>query len=101
MIGLKLERIGWNEFERVLKVKEKLIRILIASLNSEQAIPLNDLIKNITALFDGKLDERFAREHEICVGALEEIGTFHWGMEFPEVFLERGGFDVVWGIRRM
>jgi signal recognition particle receptor subunit beta len=73
---LSVERIGWDEFDRVLRVKEKLIRILIASLNSEHAMPLNGLIKNITALFDGKLDERF---------------------EFPEVFLERGGFDVVVG----
>lgn len=94
---LSMERIGWAEFERVLRVKEKLIRILIASLNSEQAIPLNDLVKSITALFSGKLDERFAREHEIGLDALEEIGTFHWGMEFPEVFLKRGGFDVVVG----
>jgi len=94
---LSMERIRWDEFEKVLRVKEKLIRILIASLNSKHAIPLNGLIKNITALFDGKLDERFAREHEIDPDALEEIGTFHWGMEFPEVFLERGGFDVVIG----
>jgi hypothetical protein len=94
---LSVERIGWDEFERVLRVKEKLIRILIASLNSKHAMPLNGLIKNITALFDGKLDERFAREHGIGLDALEEIGTFHWGMEFPEVFLERGGFDVVIG----
>jgi type I restriction-modification system DNA methylase subunit len=94
---LSMERIKWNEFERVLRVKEKLIRILIASLNSEHAMLLNGLIKNITALFDGKLDERFAREYGIGVDALEEIGTFHWIMEFPEVFLERGGFDVVVG----
>ena len=94
---LSMERIGWSEFEGVLRVKEKLIRILIASLNSEHAMPLNGLIKNITALFDGKLDERFAREHGIDPDALEEIGTFHWGMEFPEVFLTRGGFDVVIG----
>jgi len=29
--------------------------------------------------------------------AMEEIKTFHWIFEFPEVFLNRGGFDVVVG----
>jgi len=91
------EQISWHDFEKVLRTKEKLIRILIASLNSQYAKPLNDLLREITDLFNQKLDEKFAEEHEIKLEDLKQIKTFHWVFEFPEVFLDRGGFDVVVG----
>lgn len=37
---LAKKKIGWSEFERVLRTKEKLIRILVASLNSRYAVKL-------------------------------------------------------------
>jgi HEPN domain-containing protein len=91
------KKIEWRDFEKVLRTKEKLIRVLIASLNSQYARPLNTLLNNVTALFNQKLDEKFAREQDIELSELREIKTFHWLFEFPEVFLERGGFDVVVG----
>ncbi|HEW91187.1 MAG TPA: hypothetical protein ENF81_01410, partial [Thermotogaceae bacterium] len=91
------EQISWHDFEKVLRTKEKLIRILIASLNSQHAKPLNELLSLITKLFNQKLDEKFAEEHEIKLEDLKQIKTFHWVFEFPEVFLDRGGFDVVVG----
>jgi len=91
------EQISWHDFEKVLRTKEKLIRILIASLNSQYAKPLNELLGLITKLFNHKLDEKFAEEHEIKLEDLKQIKTFHWVFEFPEVFLDRGGFDVVVG----
>ena len=91
------EQISWHDFEKVLRTKEKLIRILIASLNSQYAEPLNKLLSLITDLFKHKLDEKFAEEHEIKLEDLKKIKTFHWIFEFPEVFLDRGGFDVVVG----
>jgi len=91
------KQISWHDFEKVLRTKEKLIRILIASLNSQYAKPLNKLLGLITKLFNHKLDEKFAEEHEIKLEDLKKIKTFHWVFEFPEVFLEKGGFDVVVG----
>ncbi len=92
---LASKKIKWSEFEKVLKTKEKLIRVLVASLNSRYAVKLNKLLREITELFNNKLDERFAEEHGIDLEDLKKIKTFHWIFEFPEVFLEKGGFDVV------
>jgi hypothetical protein len=94
---LSKKEIKWNDFEFVLRTKEKLIRILIASLNSQYARPLNEILNQITKLFNGKLDEKFAKEYSIKLGELKKIKTFHWVFEFPEVFLDKGGFDVVVG----
>jgi len=90
-------KINKQDFERILRTKEKLIRILIASLNSRYAIPLNDLLTNITNLFNQKLDEKFAEEYSVQVNELKKIKTFHWIFEFPEVFAVRKGFDVIIG----
>jgi len=86
------------------RTKERLIRILIASLNSQYAVPLNDLLREITNLFNRKLDERFAEELGIDLDKLEKAKSipwerkmFHWVFEFPEVFIDNKGFDVVIG----
>lgn len=94
---LAKKKIDWKDFEKVLRTKEKLITILIASLNSQYAQPLNDLLRKITDLFNEKLDEKYAEEHNIKLEDLKKIQTFHWVFEFPEVFLDRCGFDVVIG----
>lgn len=102
---LTSEKIKWNEFEKVLKTKEKLIRILVASLNSIYAVKLNNLLNDITNLFNDKLDEKFAEENEIDLQKLQKLEyiswerkMFHWIFEFPEVFLkEKPGFDIVIG----
>jgi len=94
---LSKEEIEWKDFEIILRTKKKLITILIASLNSRYARPLNDLLNRITELFNQKLDERFAKEHGIDLGDLKRMRTFHWIFEFPEVFLDREGFDIVIG----
>ena len=102
---LAKRKIGWNDFKKVLRTKEKLITILIASLNSKYAKPLNDLLKKITDLFNQKLDEKFAEEHNIDLNKLKdakftpwERKMFHWVFEFPEVFMRKdSGFDIVIG----
>jgi len=94
---LASKKIKWSEFEKVLKTKEKLIRVLVASLNSRYAVKLNKLLREITELFNKKLDEKFSEEYGIDLEDLRKIKTFHWIFEFPEVFLEKGGFDVVVG----
>ncbi len=101
---LSKRKIDREDFEKVLKTKEKLIRILIASLNSKYAKPLNDLLREITDFFNQKLDEKFAEENNIDLEKLKsarsipwERKMFHWAFEFPEVFLGGRGFDVVIG----
>jgi len=101
---LTKKNINWEDFEKVLWTKEKLIRILIASLNSKYAKPLHNLISSITELFNQKLDEKFTDEFEIDLKRFKkskslpwERKMFHWFFEFPEVFLDRGGFDIVVG----
>ena len=94
---LSKDKINLEDFKNVLKVKEKLTTILIVSLNSEYAIPLNNLLREITNLFNQKLDEIFAKEYKVTPQKLKEIKTFHWIFEFPEVFLKKAGFDVVIG----
>jgi hypothetical protein len=94
---LSSKKIKWGDFEKVLRTKEKLIQVLVALLNSRYAVKLNKLLRDITELFNKKLDEKFAEEHGIDLEDLKKIKTFHWIFEFPEVFLEKGGFDVVVG----
>jgi Alw26I/Eco31I/Esp3I family type II restriction m6 adenine DNA methyltransferase len=102
---LASKKIRWSEFEKVLKTKEKLIRVLVASLNSTYAVKLNRLLRNITDLFNKKLDEKFADEQGIDLSIFQKLKhipwerkMFHWVFEFPEVFLrEDPGFDAVIG----
>ena len=94
---LSSKKIKWGDFEKVLRTKEKLIQVLVASLNSRYAVKLNKLLKDITELFKKKLDEKFAEAHGIDLEDLKKMKTFHWIFEFPEVFLEKSGFDVVMG----
>ena len=98
------KQISWDDFEKVLRTKEKLIRILIASLNSKYAVPLNGLLREITDLFNKKLDWKFAEEHKIDFENLKHVKSiswerkmFHWIFEFPEVFFYKNGFNVVVG----
>ncbi|GIU72423.1 MAG: type II restriction endonuclease [Candidatus Nitrosocaldaceae archaeon] len=90
------DKVDWNEFKEVLFIKDKLIKILIASLNSIYAKPINDLLNKINELFISKLDRKFAEEYNLLL-ELKKVKTFHWVFEFPEVMLDKGGFDVVIG----
>ncbi|MFX1256503.1 MAG: Eco57I restriction-modification methylase domain-containing protein [Promethearchaeota archaeon] len=89
------QSINWDEFKRLLNIKEELIRILIVSLNSKFAIPLNNLINKINSLFYKKLNVKFQSDYKLK--KVKKYYLFHWIFEFPEVFLEKGGFDVIIG----
>ncbi|MHA1488956.1 MAG: Eco57I restriction-modification methylase domain-containing protein [Promethearchaeota archaeon] len=92
---LSKQNINWNDFRKLLTIKEELIRILIVSLNSKYAIPLNELLNEINSLFYIKLNEKFARDFKLK--DIKNLNPFHWIFEFPEVFLEREGFDIIIG----
>lgn len=94
---LSKDKIKWGDIERILKIKEKLISILIVSLNSKQAVAINDLLNSIDELFYNKFDEKFADEYGIPVERVKELKAFHWILDFPEVFAEKDGFDIVIG----
>lgn len=89
--------------EKVLRLRSDLIKILLVSLNTDYVVELKRLIDEITDRFNEKLNEEFVkhlRRHGIKIDVnylREKIGYFHWIMEFSEVFLEKGGFDVVVG----
>jgi len=94
---LAKSNIDWEDFKKVAKTKEKLIKILVVSLNSIYARKLNEIIRKITELFNQKLNEKFSEEFDINLEDLKKVKTFHWIFEFPEVFLEKKGFDIVIG----
>ncbi|ACX73084.1 conserved hypothetical protein [Methanocaldococcus vulcanius M7] len=97
------KELSWLDFEKVLKIKEKLVEILLVSLNSKYAIPLNKLLRDINKKFNEKLDEMFVKEFGIeeyvSPKILREgkLKRFHWFFEFSEVFVDNGGFDVIIG----
>ncbi|MHA1492165.1 MAG: hypothetical protein ACTSRI_21260, partial [Promethearchaeota archaeon] len=80
---LNKDEIPWNDFVKFLKIKENLIKILIVSLNSNQAKPLNDLLNQMTQCFNNRLDNKFAKEYKIDLDSLRKVHTFHWIFEFP------------------
>jgi len=94
---LKKKTINNLDFKSILITKQKLIRILIASLNSYNLIPLNALINKITDLFKSKIDAIFAEKRTVSKEKIRKVNPFHWILEFPEVFLEQKGFDIVVG----
>ncbi|MGQ4876115.1 MAG: Eco57I restriction-modification methylase domain-containing protein [Promethearchaeia archaeon] len=94
---LNKEQISQNDFKRILLVKESLVQILIASLNSNYALYINDFLNQLSKFFYLKLDIKFAKNYEINLEDLLKLGTFHWIFEFPEVFMDNNGFDIVLG----
>ncbi|NGX49117.1 MAG: Type IIS restriction enzyme Eco57I [Candidatus Anoxychlamydiales bacterium] len=94
---LKKKKISNLDFKKILVTKQKLIRILIVSLNSKNLLPLHTLLNKITDLFRIKIDTIFAEKSTVSTDKLKKTNPFHWILEFPEVFLERKGFDIVVG----
>ena len=90
------KKMKWADIEKILRIKEKLVSILIVSLNSTQATAINDLINRINEIFYSKFDEKFAEDHALAVDKVKELKAFHWILEFPEAFLERN-FDIIIG----
>jgi adenine-specific DNA-methyltransferase len=41
------------------------------------------------------LDKEFSNNFDITLDQLKVLKTFHWLCEFPSVFIEKGGFDIV------
>ncbi|MFX0141464.1 MAG: Eco57I restriction-modification methylase domain-containing protein, partial [Candidatus Hodarchaeota archaeon] len=89
------KEISIKSTHKVLRTKEKLLQLLFASMNTQFVKPLHNLLSRITYLLNTKLDEKFCKEFGIDLNQLNEVKTFHWICEFPNVFLEKGGFDII------
>jgi hypothetical protein len=87
-----------DDFALILSVKERLVRVLIASLPTEVARPIVELLDKINEIFYSKLNQRFAEVVGQSKDNVSELTPFHWDFEFPEVFgNDGGGFDVILG----
>ncbi|ASA78338.1 Eco57I restriction-modification methylase domain-containing protein [Thermococcus sp. 5-4] len=100
-------------FKRFLRLKSKLARILLVSLDTKYAQEIIKLLDEMTNAVNDNLNQELAeslveslKEKNIKINMenlkellddLSKIGTFHWPWEFPEVFMEKGGFDIVIG----
>lgn len=87
----------WKDFNKILKTKSKLVKILIISLNTTYAIILNELLTKITKMFNDSLIEKFAIDYNVNLEQLLKVKPFFWNFEFSEVFLDESGFDIVIG----
>lgn len=91
------KKFKWADIKRVLHIKQKLVSILIVSLNSTQASAINDLIETVDKIFYSRFNEKFSEEFDTSLQNLREINVFHWILDFPEVLSDFGGFDIVIG----
>ncbi|MHA1271114.1 MAG: Eco57I restriction-modification methylase domain-containing protein [Candidatus Helarchaeota archaeon] len=87
----------WKDIEKILRIKEKLLKIILVSLNLQYEKPLRTILSLIIKFFNDKFDLKFAELYNIKITKLKNIGTFHWIFEFPEVFLDNEGFDIIIG----
>ena len=91
------KNINSKDFRRILIFKANLVKILIASLESQYALKINDFLNQLNNLFNSKFDNEYSIKNSIELEDLRDIKTFHWILEFPEVFLGRKGFDIIIG----
>ena len=100
-------------FKRFLRLKSKLMRILLVSLDTKYAQEIIKLLDEMTNAVNYNLNQELAESIveslkdtikmnvEDLKGQLDDlskIGSFHWPWEFPEVFMrENPGFDIVIG----
>jgi hypothetical protein len=72
-----------------------LTKVISPSSNPELKNKMVDLLLEITRLISWRLDEKISRDYDIPFEQLIQIGTFHWFCEFPSVFIEKSGFDII------
>lgn len=95
---LQENTITFGDFRKAIITKSKLISIFIASLTTESAREMLGLIDSITEKFRVKLNEKFADEYfKGDTKSLALMRSFHWELEFPEVFQDKKSFDLILG----
>lgn len=96
---LQKKDLSKSDVIKILKIKMSLMKLLIVSLNLKSAIPLNEILNQISLVFKQKLNDIYSTYSEVDLEDLKTTNTFHWFFEFPEVFLTKShsGFDVIVG----
>ncbi|MHA1310052.1 MAG: Eco57I restriction-modification methylase domain-containing protein [Candidatus Helarchaeota archaeon] len=70
---------------------------LLDSLNSLDCFKLGNLIQRIIKIFSYELDILLLRNLGIDFEFLKNLKLFHWPIEFPEIFKDSPGFDIIIG----
>lgn len=89
--------INYKDFLKILNFKSKIVKILVASLDSQYALKINSFLNYFNSLFISKFNYDYSLKKSINLEELLKIKTFNWILEFPEVFLKNKGFDVIIG----
>lgn len=92
---LTLEDITHQNIRKALKVVMVISEVLMASTYSPNSILLNGVLIKISDMLKAKLDRVFSEKVGIEIKKLLDAKIFHWILEFPNIFIENGGFDVV------
>jgi hypothetical protein len=86
-----------KEIAFVLKLKKKLIVLLNYSLNTKFTSNLKGIINSITSLLNKNMNNKFLEEFNIDFHEIKSLNPFHWFLEFPEVFVNSQGMDIIIG----
>ncbi len=89
------KEITQKDLQNVSRINQRLLQILLVSLDPHFRKLLRDLLLRVTGIFKDKLNELFSLQFNIDLNRLNTLKIFHWINEFPNVFLEKGGFDVI------
>ncbi|MFX0182792.1 MAG: Eco57I restriction-modification methylase domain-containing protein [Candidatus Hodarchaeota archaeon] len=89
------EEVNQNDIKKVLRLTYLLLQVLLHSSGSKFKNNLQNLLFEITRSLSTKLDKEFSNQFNITLDQLKILKTFHWLCEFPSVFIENGGFDIV------
>ncbi|MFX0136566.1 MAG: Eco57I restriction-modification methylase domain-containing protein [Candidatus Hodarchaeota archaeon] len=92
---LDSKELNRKDFKNVLLAIHYLSEIIPLSTDPKQKNRMLDLLKAMTRSISWRLDENISSEYDIPLEQLKKLGTFHWFCEFPSVFMEKGGFDII------
>ncbi|MFX0053162.1 MAG: Eco57I restriction-modification methylase domain-containing protein, partial [Candidatus Hermodarchaeota archaeon] len=94
-LGRNSKEINKVDIKKGLLAIYYLTKVISSSSNPKLKNKTVDLLMEITRLISRRLDEKILSIYDIPLEQLNQIGTFHWFCEFPSVFIEKGGFDII------
>lgn len=94
---LNQDQISWNDFLSFLKFKNKLTKLLVISQSLDYNHQINKILYGLNTIFREKLNEVFLSLNHISSSEQKNLNPFHWILEFPDIFLDNGGFDIIIG----
>lgn len=89
------ENLSTTSINQYLKLLATGYYILHFSIEPKYIVSLKNLLDTYTKQLSEALTYKYASEFEISVDQLQTNQIFHWISEFPQVFADMGGFDIV------